>query len=267
VLAFVFEIDGLALLEQLKRSGPEIQVENFTFARQHIVLHVEAEHGGEVRFHNGIGHQVSQFGQFARAGFDRVQRGLAPLHAFGVILVIGGSEGVEVPAIVVEAHRRVGQHGADIGGRLVPQVVETHHIGHLHAGIVDVVLHFHTMAARAQHADESIAQRGVAQMADVRRLVGIDIGVLDDDLFAGAGRRIQPAGEQCSRVRRAVQANINVAIARHFHGGHAGDGADFLHQLRRNFARRLAQLFGELESRGHGHIAEVALARLLDGDG
>ena len=57
-----------------------------------------------------------------------------------------------------------------------------HHVGHLHAGVVDVVLHFHAPARRAQHAHEGVAQDGVAQVADVRGLVGIDIGVLDNDL-------------------------------------------------------------------------------------
>ena len=59
-----------------------------------------------------------------------------------------------------------------VGGGFVLQVVEAHHhVGHLHAGVVDVVLHFDAVAAGAQHAHESVAQRGVAQMADVRRLV------------------------------------------------------------------------------------------------
>ena len=42
-----------------------------------------------------------------------------------------------------------------------------HHIGDLHAGVVDIVLHFHQVAARAQHAHERISQRGVAQVSDV----------------------------------------------------------------------------------------------------
>ena len=60
-----------------------------------------------------------------------------------------------------------------------------HDIRHLDAGVVDVVLHLDPFAERAQHAHERIAERGVAQVADVRGLVGIDVGVLDDDLLAG----------------------------------------------------------------------------------
>ena len=72
-----------------------------------------------------------------------------------------------------------------------------HHVGHLHAGVVDVILHFDRPAARAQHAHEGVAQDGVAQMADMRGLVGIDVGVLDDDLardrLAGFVRVLQHA--------------------------------------------------------------------------
>ena len=62
-------------------------------------------------------------------------------------------------------------------------------VGHLHAGVVDVVLHLDRDAAEAQHADERVAQRGIAQMADVRRLVRVDRRVLDDGLARVAARR------------------------------------------------------------------------------
>ena len=47
---------------------------------------------------------------------------------------------------------------------------------------------------------------------------------------------------------------------------HARNRADLLHQFGGDLARRLPQLFGELERGGHGHFAEIALPRLLDGD-
>ena len=54
-----------------------------------------------------------------------------------------------------------------------------------------------------------------------------------------------------------------IAVAGHFHGGDAGDGADLRHQFGGDLLGRLAQLFGELEGDGDGHFAEIALARLL----
>ena len=65
--------------------------------------------------HDGVGHEMRQFGQFARARFDGMQRFGAPGQRFGMVLVIGRGARVEIPAIVIEAHRRVGQHGAHVG--------------------------------------------------------------------------------------------------------------------------------------------------------
>ena len=43
------------------------------------------------------------------------------------------------------------------------------------------------MAGGAQQANEGVAEDRVAQVADVRGLVGIDAGVLDEDLAADVG--------------------------------------------------------------------------------
>jgi hypothetical protein len=60
-----------------------------------------------------------------------------------------------------------------------------------------------------QQADEGIAERGVSQMADVRRLVRIDGGVFDDDLRPEAlcpqDRR---AGQFADDERRARQEKL-----------------------------------------------------------
>ena len=59
------------------------------------------------------------------------------------------------------------------------------YVGHLHAGVVDVVLNVDFPARITQQADERVAENGVAQVSDVRRLVGIDAGVLDQNLSGG----------------------------------------------------------------------------------
>ena len=196
---------------------------------------------------------------------------VAPRHAsaFGVVFVVLRDARVEVPAVVIEAHRRVGDQRLHFGGGLLFQVVEAdHHVGHLHAGVVDVVLHLHPVPPRAQHAHERVAQHGIAQVADVRRLVGIDVGVLDDDLFAGRlrGSSLSPR-KQGGAVGAAVEPHVDVAVAGHLHGRDARDGADLVGQFGGDLLRRLAQLLGELERGGHGHFAEIALPRLLDGEG
>jgi hypothetical protein len=62
-----------------------------------------------------------------------------------------------------------------------------HHIRHLHAGVVDVVLHVDHVPCRTKQAHKGVAENRVAQMADVRGLVGIDGCVLHDDANAAGG--------------------------------------------------------------------------------
>ena len=107
-----------------------------------------------------------------------------------------------------------------------------HHVRHLHAGIVDIVLHFHLLRAGTQHAHKGIAQRGIAQVPDVRRFVGIDIGVLDDDLPGGAAPARAGFGfaaQQRRAVGPPVQPDIDISVAGHLHGGHAGQRTDAIH--------------------------------------
>ena len=61
-------------------------------------------------------------------------------------------------------------------------------VGDLDAGVVDVVLDLDLAAEIAEQPAERVAERGVAEVADVRGLVRVDGGVLDDGLF----RRWQP---------------------------------------------------------------------------
>ena len=85
------------------------QVEDFAFAGQHVVDDAKAEHGFEVAGDDGIRDNGGEFGQFAFAGFDCVERLRPPFHqGFFVVGVIGRRAGVEVPTVVVEA-RLVGQ--------------------------------------------------------------------------------------------------------------------------------------------------------------
>src|SRR5690349_18581290 len=98
-------------------------------------------------------------------------------------------------------------------------------VGHLDAGIVDVVLNFNVPSGGAQHANEGIAENGVAQVADVRGLVGIDVGVLDNHLafvmfrIFGLG-----GGEQRRSVVAAVQTNVQVSVAGDLDGCDAING-------------------------------------------
>ena len=77
------------------------------------------------------------------------------------------------------------------------------HVGDLDAGVVDVVLHVDFLAGGAEQADECVAEDGVAQVADVRGLVGIDAGVLDQcmERLSGRSRAASGAGDHAARRR------------------------------------------------------------------
>ena len=150
----------------------------------------------------------------ALAGFDGVQGLGAPGQRRRVVLVVRADAGVEVPAEVVEALRE--DQLFDLRGGLPLQEMKAHHhVRDLDAGVVDVVLHLDPAPARAQHADEGVAQDGIAQVSDVGGLVGIDVGVLDDDLL---GRPDGLVGwpQQRFAVSAAVQAHVDVAVAGDF---------------------------------------------------
>ena len=86
---------------------------------------------------------------------------------------------VEVPAVVVEG---LGNPLDFFDAELAQVGQADHHVGELDPGVVDVVLDLDLMAERAQRRDQRVSEHGVAQVAHVRRLVGVDVGVLDDGL-------------------------------------------------------------------------------------
>ena len=118
-----------------------------------------------------------------------MQRGVAQLFARGIF--VGGAllvplRGfrVEVPAVVVNALARgleLIEEGADLGNGFAFKMEKAHNdVGNLNAGVVDVVLHVDFLTCGAEQTDERVAEDGVAQVADVGSLVGIDAGVFDE---------------------------------------------------------------------------------------
>ena len=110
-------------------------------------------------------------------------QGIKSYFKVGLILFIPlRGAGVDIPAEVVEA-RLLGELADFIVRALFEMHEANHHIGDLHAGVINIVLHRDLGAAGPQQTDEGVSQDGVAQMADVRRLVGIDAGVLHQNFF------------------------------------------------------------------------------------
>ena len=140
-----------------------------------------------------------------------------------------------------------------------------HHIGHLHAGVVDVVLHIDLLPRRAQQAHKRVAQNGVAQMPDVRRLVGIDAGVLDQRVH-------RPAAETLASILRRLAIAVSTLAPRSSRAliypapatskpANPSTCAQRRHNLLRNHLRRLAQLARQLERNRRRELAKLQVRR------
>ena len=57
-----------------------------------------------------------------------------------------------------------------------------YHVRDLDTGVIDIVLHFDAIAEGLENSHEAVTQNRIPHVADVRRLVGIDAGVLDHEL-------------------------------------------------------------------------------------
>ena len=168
----------------------------------------EPQHGFQMAPQHRRRNQLGNFCRLIAATLDLVQRrrsatSSALRFSSSLPLVVPlRSARVEIPAVVIDPLSRsrfsfFEQHLANVGQRFAFQMQKSHHhIGHLHAGVVDVVLHIDFLPGGAQQAHKRVAQNGVAQVADVRGLVGIDAGVLDQRMNRGLPQR-SPALATC----------------------------------------------------------------------
>ena len=102
-------------------------------------------------------------------------------------------------------------------------------------------------------------------MPHVRCLVGIDAGVLDQDLL----RVSMPPRLRFQELRREIRAlhpRIDVARSRNLEFFKSRQPAQRPHNLFRDLARRLAQFFGQLHGQGQCILAQGDAGRLRDGD-
>ena len=207
------------MLQLLEGRLPEFEVQNLALAGQKIVFDVEPQHGFEMAAQHRGRDQLGNFGGLIAAVFDLVQRVVAQLLARCLLFVasllvpLRGAR-VQVPAVVVDARwpsrSTLFKQRMNLGERLALEMQKSHHhIRNLHAGVVDVVLHVDFLPGGAQQAHKCVAEDGVAQMADVRGLVGIDAGVLDQSMEPALAdarglRRLATVAVPAARSRRAL---------------------------------------------------------------
>src|SRR6185436_17664399 len=139
----------------------------------------------------------------------------ADLQALLVAVVPFGDARVEIPAVVIEARGR--RDALRVVERQFLELLKSDDdVGDLDAGVVDVVLHFHWMAAKPQDAHQRVAERRVAQVADVRGLVRVDRGVLDDRFLwpRRRSRERSSKAEAGEEERGSIEKNVKVAVRR-----------------------------------------------------
>src|SRR6266851_3866428 len=176
-------------------------------------------------------------------------QGLEPgLQVLLVLLVPLRDAGVEIPAVVVEAGLAGERFNLGAGFFLDVGKADDH-IGNLHAGVVDVVLNVDFPARVTQQADKAVAENGISQVSDVRRFVGIDAGVLDQNLSGrNVGRRLLVSSEGSGHPG-AVDSYVEVARAGDLHFADTLDRAYFAPDLLGNSQGGGAQRLSKGENR------------------
>ena len=245
---------------------PEVQAEDVSFPGQQVVADIEPPHGRQVAAHDPVGNERREVGSGIPAMLDIVQSRRSDFESRFVFFVPLGDPGVEIPAVVVEPGR-----ARELANFVQPLVLELPEadgdVGHLHAGVIDVVLDFDLAAEEAQQPAKGVAERCVAKMSDVRRLVRVDRGVLDDRLPGPAVWNRSSFWRQPSReVCRTIQEEVDVAVRRRLDACEPVDLPQGADDLLRNGARGLAQPSRQFEGERDRQITERPAGRDLHRD-
>src|SRR6266481_7198584 len=169
-----------------------MQMQNFRFAREQIVTDTQTFHRVEDLLDVARGYIVSQLSDGIVSCFDGMQDFNAQLKTIRIWLtcaaafpIEGANPCVEVPAVIIKRDSR-GKGTVkrlDVGERQPFDVHKAHHdISDLDSRVVNVVLDFDAISCRLKYPYKRIAEHSIADVPDVRGLVGIDAGVLDHQL-------------------------------------------------------------------------------------
>ena len=266
-MPFRLEAHGSGSLHQLEGPVPEAQPEHVALVRNQVVPDPQTSHRIEVTVDDAARHVARQCGRGVATVLYGVKRLGLQGPAFRVLGVELSHPGVEVPAVVVEAPL----DQFDLRQRLLLEVQKADDdVGDLDAGVVDVVLDLDLAAPAAQHAHVGVAQHGVAQVPDVRGLVRVDAGVLDDD--AGpvrSARRARHGPEPLVDVageRGAVEEEVDESGAGDLGVANAPGLGETRGQLLGDLAGLAPELLGEIEGCRQRQVAELGAGRVLKYD-
>ncbi len=264
--------------QALEGARPEFLAEDVALAREQVVGDAQPAHRREMGRGDRFGHRGGDARRLVVARLDRVQRLGAPGLRLGLRGVRLADLGVQVPAEVGETLRARRARGQARLADRAPRRVERsdalevdqagHDVRHLDARVVEIVLHLDVVAEEPQRPHEDVAQHGVPQMSDVRRLVRIDVRVLDHDFsgLPGDGGRRAGRAEQRGGERPALETRVEVAAALDLDLGNARRPPHGAGELFGDRARRALQGLGEVERDGTGEVAERHARRALEHD-
>src|SRR5260370_24411062 len=219
----------------------------FALARQEVVLNVEPVHGFKMALKNGHGNQVSNRCYLVIPFLNRVQRSSARLQVRFILFIPLRNTRIQIPAYVIKTGRS--SERLDFSARLLLDMQESHHhVRNLYAGVVDVVLDIDFPARKAQQADERISKNRIPQVPPMRRLVGIDAGMLDQHFARwNRGRGLFVRNERRGQLG-AVHSDVDVPSARNLEFLKARNRVDSGANLFLNLAQCLAKFPGKFES-------------------
>src|SRR5215469_10589028 len=240
-----------------------MEVEDFALAGQEVIFDVEPVHGFEVAAEDGGGDEIGDGSGFVAPVLDSMQSFRAMPEVLSVLLVPLRNAGIEFPAIVIEA--RLSAEFLDLVPLFLFKMQETDDdIRDLHSGVVDVVLNVNFPLRKTKKTDKCVAENGVAEVSDVRGLVGIDAGVLDENLARGDVGGGLVISRKSAGERGAVDTGIDVSRAGEFELVETFDGADIGDDFLGNHARRLAQFLRQLKGQRQRVFAEFDSGWLFD---
>src|SRR5207245_9031256 len=105
------------------------------------------------------------------------------------------------------------------GDTFLLKVLERHDdVRDLNAGVVDVVLRLDVVSEPFQTADQRVAENSVADVADVCRLVWIDVRVLHDDALARRPRQRHDGADMRGGEASPIETKVEVSTTLHRDG-------------------------------------------------
>ena len=222
--------DNAALLEKLEGALPEAKADDVALPGKDIVADSQACHRLEVTTKNTEGNGLGVI-PFRREPLFHTPVDLpTPITALLVIPLVDLH--VEIPEVIVGPLQL-----RDLFQGEVSQLQEPiDDVGHLNPRIVDVILDLHVPPLGPEHPHQGVSQDGVAEMTDVGRLVGVDVGMFDNNLHLGliVGLLLE---ETLLKEEIPMEEKVDVSGTGDLHLLQEGEPLKPLYEEGRNFPR------------------------------